>query len=473
MGDERKSTKIVATIGPACAAGSVLRKMVRAGMDVARINFSHSDADANLELFGKVREAAKAEGRPVAILQDLQGPKLRIGELSQGKIELVEEAAVTLRAGLKAAAGDVIPVPYDGFSREVKRGDHIILNGGAVELEVMGVEERRVMAKVLSGGTLLSWQGLTVPSAKMAIESLTEKDEEDLQLGLKQGVDMVALSFVREAKDVTDLRELIRKKAMKDKEVPIVIAKIEKREALENFDAILAVADGIMIARGDLGLETPAARVPVTQKELIAKCVVAGKPVIVATHMLLTMTSHLRPTRAEVSDVANAVIDHTDAVMLSEETALGRYPVKVIEMMRDTIQNTEESSLDNLQPHKEAQGEPVPQAVAAAAVEVARHIDAMAMLVTTRSGYSARAVARFRPEVPIVAATDSPIKQRQLMLSWGIEPLLVDGYEQPEEMAERAMLKMKIKKGEKVVVVSGLKHGKNGFDSGIRVVSRL
>lgn len=471
---DQKSTKVVATIGPACAAESVLRAMVREGMDVARFNFSYGGADFNLEMLEKVRKAARAAKRPVAIMQDLQGPKLRVGELPREGITLREGSVVTLLTGVKSAVKDFIPIPYGQLSQEVKRGDRIILDDGMMEFEVGAVDGRKIIVKVVLGGTLLSYQGMAVPAARLSSESLTEKDESDLMLGLKHGVDYIALSYVRSADDLVNLRGKIREGVRSGRSSPRIIAKIEKHEALDNFEEILRETDGIMIARGDLGLEMSASSVPVTQKEIVAKCLVAGKPVITATHMLLSMTLRPRPTRAEVSDVANAVIDHADAVMLSEETAMGRYPVRVVKTMVDIIRRTSESTLDNLMPHREARGEPVPSAVAAAAVELARHVEAEAILVTTRSGYSARAVARFRSEVPVYAATDSEMVQRQLMLSWGVVPLFVDGYKKPEKMVKKALKEMKsragLKSGSKVVVVSGLKRKGKGFDSMVRVV---
>jgi len=466
-------TKIVATIGPASASRSVLRDMIIAGMDVARINFSYGTADTNIDLMGVVREAAKAEGVSVAIMQDLQGPKLRVGELPAGGLALVEGLRATLLAGSENMEGDAVPVPYQRLAREVKPGDRILLNDGLLELEVASVRGRRIHTKVLLGGKLLANQGLTVPSASLSLESLTEKDEADLSLGLKHGVDFVAMSFVRTGRDVVDLRQKIAAGLPDDADFPAVVAKIEKHEALKNFEAILKEADAVMIARGDLGLATSLSSVPLAQKELVAKCLVAGKPVMVATQMLSSMTMRPRPTRAEVSDVANAVIDHTDAVMLAEETALGRYPVRSVRVMSDIISRTEESPLDDLMPHREARGEPVPQAVAAAAVELARHVEARALLVTTRSGYSARAVARFRPETRVFAATDNPRVQRQLMLSWGIMPVYVEGYEEPERMVDKALTilhdRYSIPSGSRVVVVSGLKR-EEGYDSAVRVV---
>lgn len=466
--------KIVGTLGPACSAAGTMQEMIEAGMDVARVNFSHGTVDANLELIAKVRQAAAEVGRIVPVIQDLQGPKIRTGELPPGGVALVEESVRTFRVGVASTDGEEIPVPYQHFHDDLEPGDRILLDDGLLELEVVDTGQGSVRAKVLQGGTLLSYQGITVPTRTLSIETLTEKDRSDLALGLKQAVDFVALSFVRTAQDVKDLRDLITELLPSDGEVPAVIVKIEKHEAIENFDAILKETDAVMIARGDLGLETSVSAVPVAQKELIAKCLVAGKPVITATDMLSSMATQARPTRAEASDVANAVLDHTDAVMLSEETAMGRYPVKTVSTMADIIASTEESSLDHLMPNGDVKGEPVALAVAGAGVELARYVDAVAILVTTHSGYSARSVAQFRPEVPIFAATDDPRVQRQMQLSWGIEPLLVEGYSDPEQMMRRGLKMMHgqydVAVKSRIVVVSGLKRATEGYDSSVRVV---
>jgi len=468
-------TKIVATLGPACNAVGMLRDMFKAGMDVARINFSHGSADSNLELLQKVRRAAKNERAEVAILQDLQGAKLRVGRLPESGVQLLEGSSTTLQAGTDSDSGEVVPVPYQKLAHDVKRGDAILLNDGLLELEVVAVEGSKILTNVVVGGTLISYAGLTVPNRTLAVESFTDKDEEDLALGIKSGVDMVALSFVRKAADVNKLRAKILDLLGKDSEPPQIIVKIEKHEAVENFESILEAADGVMIARGDLGLETSIGQVPVTQKELVAKCLVAAKPVVVATHMLSSMTLKPRPTRAEASDVANAVIDHADAVMLSEETAMGRYPVRSVATMAEIVGVTEESPLDNLKPGSDSQGAPTPLAMAAGAVELARQVGARAILITTRSGYTARAVARFRPEIPILAATDSPRVMRQLNLSWGVRSIFVEGYKEPDEMVRRALQyihkrKMADIQGQ-IVVVSGLKRGKDSFDPTVRVVT--
>lgn len=469
-----KRTKIVCTIGPASSGAGTLEDMVVAGMDVARINFSHGDYDSNLTLLEKVRAAAKKIGRPVAILQDLQGPKIRVGTLPPEGLELIEGNMATLHAGLSSAEPGVIPVPYPRLAHDVRTGDRLLLDDGTKELQVVSVRGSRIRAKVILGGRLISHKGINVPSVTLSVESMTEKDMEDLAFGLKYDIDFVALSFVRRASDVELLRKRIVKYLPDGLETPAIIVKIEKHEALENFAEILAVADGVMIARGDLGLETPATAVPLRQKEIIAACIVAGKPVIVATQMLESMQGSPRPTRAEVSDVANAVIDHTDAVMLSGESAMGRYPVKSVETMAQIIRDTEVLPLTALLPNQATVGETIPVAVAAAAVSLARHIGAAAIVVTTHSGYSAQQVARFRPSTPLFAATDRPRTRQQLLLIWGVTPLDLDGYVDPGVMSRKAvllLLKQKhIKKGDSVVVVSGLKAPKGEYESAVRVV---
>jgi pyruvate kinase len=320
----------------------------------------------------------------------------------------------------------------------------------------------------------LSYKGINVPTVNLADEAMTEKDMHDLVFGLKHAIDFVALSFVRTAADVRGLRAAIRRHLPAHRESPGVIVKIEKHEALANFDEILDEADGVMIARGDLGLETPVSRVPLQQKEIIRKCVAAAKPVITATEMLSSMERNPRPTRAEVSDVANAVIDHTDAVMLSGETAMGHYPVRAVAMMSEIIRETEGSTLDDMTFSSMALDEPVPQAMAHAAVMLADHVGARIILVTTQSGYSARAVTRFRPKAPIVAATENKAVYQQLLLSWGVRPLLIEGIGEPEKMVREAATQVKklyrLKKGDKILSVSGLRRARGVYDSGIRVM---
>lgn len=471
---EIKRTKIVCTIGPASAAEATLKDMIKAGMNVARLNFSHGSPESNLELLEKIRRAAKAVGEPVAILQDLQGPKIRIGVLPGEGLELIEGKIVTLHAGVLHADPGIIPVPYERMAHDLRRGDRILLADGTRELEVVEKKGKFIKARVLLGGRLLSRKGINVPTVSLSVESLTEKDEADLAFGLKQNIDFVALSFVRSAADVVHLKKRIKKYLPQGMQPPHVIVKIEKHEALDNFDAILEETDGVMVARGDLGLETPVTKVPIHQKELIAKCLVAGKPVITATEMLASMEYNPRPTRAEVSDVANAAIDHTDAVMLSGESAMGKYPVRAVDTMAEVLMHTEESPLDHLMPAKDNVGATVPVAAASAAATLAKNIGADALLITTHSGYSARAASMLRPQIPIFAATDNERTRNQLLLTWGVRPFMVDAYENPADMLKVAIkiltTKYGLKKGSRVVVVSGLKREKGGYDSAIRVI---
>ncbi|MCE9643101.1 MAG: pyruvate kinase [Candidatus Andersenbacteria bacterium] len=470
-----KRTNIVCTIGPASSMVPVLKEMIVSGMNVARINFSHGDHDANLHLVDTVRTASQEVGMPVAILQDLQGPKLRVGVLPNDGMELIEGKLVRLQAGVLEAEKGVIPVPYDRFAHDLGKSDRILLADGTRELEVVDVQGNMITAKVLLGGKLISHKGINVPTVTLSLESMTEKDDLDLAFGLKQNIDFVALSFVRSAEDVRQLKEKIGKWLPENMEPPHIIVKIEKHEALINFDEILEEADGVMIARGDLGLETPVAKLPIHQKELIVKCIAAGKPVITATEMMASMEFNPRPTRAEVSDVANAVIDHTDAAMLSGESAMGKYPIQAVRMMSDIIEQTEESSLDDIPANSSMLiDDSIASAVASSAVALARSIKADAILVTTGSGYSARHIARLRPEVPVFAATQSPRVFNQLILSWGITPILIDGYNKPDQMVVDAVQYLQEKEGftagAKLVIMSGLKKesGKD-FESTIRV----
>ncbi len=340
-----KNTKIVCTIGPASSSREVLQGMIESGMNIARFNFSHGTHESNVALLKTVREAAEAAGAPVEALLDLQGPKIRIGILPEAGIVLTEGEIVTVHAGVTEAPEGIIPVPYARMATEIKPGDAILLADGTMELEVTEVQGTVIKGKVTLGGTLLSRKGINVPGVSLVTEAITEKDDADLRFGLQQGMDFVALSFVRSAADVKELQKRIAEYLPEGMKTPDIIVKVEMQEALDNFDEILAVTDAVMVARGDLGLETPMHEVPLRQKEMIKKCIAAGKFVITATEMMGTMQYNPRPTRAEVSDVANAVFDHSDAVMLSGETAMGKYPVRTVKMMSDIICAVESSPL--------------------------------------------------------------------------------------------------------------------------------
>ncbi len=338
-----KTTKIVCTIGPASSSVDVLTGMAEAGMNIARFNFSHGTHESNVALLNTVREAASKAGVAVQALLDLQGPKLRIGVLPEEGMTLTEGDTVTMQAGVQTADAGIIPVPYESLATQVKKGGLILLADGTFELEVIDIQGLLVTAKVLLGGQLLSKKGINVPNVSLVDEAMTDKDIDDLQFGLQHNMDYVALSFVRSAEDIKILRAKMAEFLPEGAKMPLVIAKIEMPQALENFDEILKEVDGIMVARGDLGLESPMHEVPIWQKRMIKKCREAKKFVITATEMMGSMQYNPRPTRAEVSDVANAVLDHTDAVMLSGESAMGKYPVRTVKMMTSIITATEGS----------------------------------------------------------------------------------------------------------------------------------
>ena len=418
-------TKIVCTIGPVSRDPETLASLIRAGMDVARLNMSHGEHDFHRENIQRIRQLSDELDKPVAILADLQGPKLRVGVMQPGGVPL--RAGDTLILTTEQITGEPgrVPVQYEHLPEVLKAGDRILIDDGLLELRVIDLENREIRTEVVTEGTLTSNKGLNLPNASLAIPAITEKDRQDLRFALEMQVDAVALSFVRSAAEVLELREQIRDVSILGRPTP-VIAKIEKPEAVHNIDAIIAAADGIMVARGDLGIEMSTEAVPMVQKMIIRKCNQAGKPVITATQMLDSMIRNPRPTRAEASDVANAILDGSDAIMLSGETAAGKYPTLAVETMARIACETEQarSSLA-IGPILPQPGLTFSEAVAHASVDTAINLNAKAILAPTASGQTARTIARFRPPCPVVAATPSPITQRQLMFVWGVYPVLV------------------------------------------------
>lgn len=470
----KKRTKIICTIGPASEKPQILKDMIKAGMNVARLNLSHGSPENHKILIKNIQVAAKKLGEPVAILADLQGPRIRIGEISLKGLPLRAGDKVVFDCSLESAAGGKIPITYPNLVKDLKSNDRILLDDGRLELITKKIQGCLITAEVKNGGILTSHKGINLPDSTISINTLTEKDKTDLQFVLSARVDLVALSFVRAAKDILDLRYLIKDFSeeiygQKEFQPVRVIAKIEKHEAIQNIDEIIEVADGVMVARGDLGLEMPAAEVPLWQKKIITKCLAKAKPVIVATQMLDSMTHSPRPTRAEVSDVANAVIDHADAVMLSAETANGEYPVETVEMMSKIILETEASVFDDL---------PLTNLPALKRIEdtdliitqlsrlLADRIKARAILAASISGETGREISRFRPELPIFVATDTELIQRQLNLSWGIKPFLLPTCHSVEELVDRSLSYLKkqkeVKKGDKIIIVAGEPVGQAG-----------
>ena len=436
-----KRAKIVCTIGPASRDRSTLEKLAAAGMNVARINFSHGKHEEHAEVCSRVREL----GSDIAVMQDLQGPKIRVGEI-EGEMELVRDAALLLTAGDPAGRPDVVHIDYPKLADEVEPGNDIFLADGIIHLTVEGVEGRDVRCRVVHGGILTSRKGVNLPGVSISAPALTDRDRKDLDFGIGLGVDYVALSFVRSPDEVIELRQILEAAGSAAK----IIVKIEKREAIDNLPGILAATDAVMIARGDLGVEIPTDQVPVVQKELIGKCLAMGKPVITATQMLESMTVSVLPTRAEASDVANAVLDGSSAVMLSAETATGKFPVETVEMMSRIIKTAEEYAFANPPDGFQAGALAMPgstvdsdtDAVMAGAVMTAREVCAKAIVVLSHSGRTARLVARRRPSVPIVALTDLEHVVRQLSLVWGVETIHIGSIETTEEIF--AMIRGKV-----------------------------
>jgi pyruvate kinase len=418
-------TKIVCTIGPASREPEVLASLASSGMDVARLNFSHGDRDDHEENIRRIRAMALAVGKPVAILTDLQGPKLRVGRMPEEGLLLKAGDEVVLSTEDFVGEPRRLPVQYAGFPLAVQEGGRVLIDDGLIELEVLRPAQSEVLCRVVTGGLLTTNKGMNLPGASLAIAAITEKDRQDLIFALEQQVDWVALSFVRTAQEVLDLKALIRELSAFGQPTP-VIAKIEKPEAVQNIDSIIEAADGIMVARGDLGIETSAEEVPMVQKSIIAKCNAMGRPVITATQMLDSMIRNPRPTRAEASDVANAILDGTDAIMLSGETAVGKYPLRSVQTMVRIAEEVEQSMVTCQVKGlvREPQGTSIAEAVCHATCETARDLVAAAIIAPTVSGHTARSLSRFRPGCPIVAVTPSPMTQRQLVLYWGVYPLL-------------------------------------------------
>jgi pyruvate kinase len=416
-----RKTKIICTLGPA-TTGETYLGLAEAGMDVARLNFAHGTQAEHAERISALRALEARTGRRLAILQDLAGPKVRTGKLLREPLGLKPGEEVWLTAG-KPREEREVPVAYPELTREVGAGQRILLADGTIELEVVRPEEGRLRCRVLVGGELTSHKGINLPAATLTTPSVTQKDVLDLRFGIRHGVDLLALSFVRGPEDVRRVRELTRAEAPS---LPL-IAKIEKHEALRNIDAIISEVDGLMVARGDLGVEIPLEQVPHVQKELIAKANRAGKPVITATQMLRSMVDSPRPTRAEAADVANAIYDGTDAVMLSEETAIGRYPLEAVRYMCRIAEETENhldypALLRQKGDYKE-QGR-ISDAVSHAACVMAQDLGASLIVTLTESGKTARVIARFRPRQPVLAVTPNEATAHGLKLIWGVVPVL-------------------------------------------------
>ena len=443
-------TKVVCTLGPATSSFEMIRALVERGMDVARVNMSHGDRAGQAGLIDAVRAAAAEARRPVAVLVDLAGPKIRVGELPS-ELEL-EPGRTVIMAPQESALPGEIPTTYAPLAEEIRPGDSVLLDDGLLELRCIGVDGERVRLEVLRGGSLRSRRGINLPTVEVRAPSLTEKDLEDLDFALGKGVEYVGLSFVRRPEDVIDLKERVAGRAL-------VVAKIEKVQALWALEEITAEADAVMVARGDLGVEIGAADVPLLQKRIIARALERGKPVITATQMLESMVQAPEPTRAEASDVANAILDGTSAVMLSGETAIGDYPVEAVRVMV-RIAHAVEPSLDYRHETPRASDDPtIGQAMSNAACDIAEALSAKALLVPTFTGRTASAVARLRPRRPIIALTHKVESLRHLALEWGVVPLPIPETDDVEDLWSRSVGAAReaglVDPGQRVVITAG------------------
>lgn len=462
-------TKIVATIGPASDNAETIAEMLDAGMNVARVNFSHGDHESHTETVSLLRRVAKEKKKTLAILGDLQGPKIRLGHIKPGGINLSlhDEVILTAHPGQPA----MVHLPNPGLIDAIKPGANLVIGDGEVEFKVLEKLEDAIRCEVVVAGLLEARKGVNAPGTNLPISSITDKDKEDLKLVCALDLDFVALSFVRSASDIDELRRLVRAEG---KDIPI-IAKIEKREAIEQLEEIRDTADGMMVARGDLGIEVQPQHVPIYQKRIIRCCNEAAIPVITATQMLQSMVEHPRPTRAEASDVANAILDGTDAVMLSGETATGKFPAKAVWMMNQISEITE-GEIGYTAVHLHDRGDitsgSVTQAISMASITVGKITKATAIVSATMSGYTARQISSHRPITNIIAVTPLEKTQRRLSLTWGVESFLVTDFSDAEAMVKetvRTLRRAGFNPGDRIVITAGVPFGAMGQTNLIRV----
>lgn len=463
-----RRAKIVATLGPATESYEMIRAIIEAGVDVTRMNLSHGSYAEHEVRFANVRKAAEDTGRAVAILVDLQGPKIRLGKFADGPHELAVGDLFKITTEDLPGTKELVSTTFKGLPGDVKPGDDLLIDDGKVRVQVVSVDGPVVTTKVLVAGAVSNNKGINLPGVAVSVPALSEKDEADLRWGLKAGADIIALSFVRNAADVSRVHEIMAEEGRK---VP-VIAKIEKPQAVDNLEEIIDAFDGIMVARGDLGVELPLEAVPIVQKRAVELCRRMAKPVIVATQMLESMIENPVPTRAETSDVANAVLDGADAVMLSGETSVGKYPIVVVETMSRIVESTEEHGLERIQPfttRPRTQG----GIITLAANEVAEFVEAKYICIFTESGDTARRMSRLRPGIPMMAFAVDPAIRRRMALTWGVQSTLVEHVAHTDLMflqVDDFFLKNELaQEGDKVVVISGSPPGIIGSTNDIRV----
>ncbi|MDR2947335.1 MAG: pyruvate kinase [Candidatus Adiutrix sp.] len=464
-----RKTKIVATIGPASSDPEVLWRMIQAGLNVARLNFSHGKPEEHRKMVELLRSFGQDRGTEIGILQDLSGPKIRLGNIRD---RVLEQGSIIKLAPGTEESGDALPVGYQYLLEDVTVGEQVLLFDGKIDLQVVGKDDKCLSCKVIIGGPISSHKGVNLPNSELRIPAFTEKDRADLTVGLEAGVDFVAMSFVRTEKDLIPAREMIARSGRP----PLLIAKIEKPQAVESIDAILEVADGIMVARGDLGVEMPIEEVPATQKKLIRAARRRGKLVITATQMLGSMVTNPLPSRAEVTDVANAILDGTDAVMLSEETAVGQFPADAVAML-DKISRRTEPVMDNRRFLMEEQCEmldPTACAITRAVAILADDLKSKAIVAATQGGSTARLVSHLRQPVPVIGLTSNPATYRQLTLAWGVMPALIppcDSMVLLEQLASEWIVRNHIAgKGDRVFITCGMPLQTSGTTNMVKIM---
>ncbi|CAM3754645.1 pyruvate kinase [Mesobacillus zeae] len=462
-----RKTKIVCTIGPASESIEMLTQLIEAGMNVARLNFSHGNHEEHAQRIVNIREAAAKTGRNVAILLDTKGPEIRTNDMENGAIELKAGGNVIVSMVEVLGTAEKFSVTYDRLIDDVQVGGKILLDDGLIGLEVTGIDKanRAIQTKILNSGILKNKKGVNVPGVSVQLPGITEKDAQDILFGIGQGVDFIAASFVRRASDVLEIRRLLEEN---NATYINIIPKIENQEGVDNIDEILEVSEGLMVARGDLGVEIPAEEVPLVQKRLIKKCNALGKPVITATQMLDSMQRNPRPTRAEASDVANAIFDGTDAIMLSGETAAGQYPTEAVQTMHNIASRTEEAlnHKDLLSSLSKESEHTITDAIGQSVAHTALNLDVNAIITPTESGHTARMISKYRPKAPIVAVTSKDHVCRRLALVWGVYPQLGKGAETTDEMlstaVEESVNSGHVKHGDLVVITAGVPVGEAG-----------
>ncbi len=468
-----KKTKIVCTIGPASESKDVFRQLVINGLDVARLNFSHGDHEEHGQRINTIKEVRWELNRPIAILLDTKGAEIRTGKFKDGEIELVEGQNFIITTRDVLGDNTISNVSYDGLPEDVGVGDTILIDDGLIGLKVKKiVNDTDIECIVENGGAVSNHKGVNVPNVKLNLPAVTEKDKSDIKFGIEKDVDFIAASFIRKASDVLAIREILENSDVHHIQI---ISKIENQEGLDNIDEIIRVSDGIMIARGDLGVEIPTEEIPLAQKEIIKKCNRAGKPVITATQMLDSMMRNPRPTRAEVTDVANAIFDGTDAIMLSGETAIGKYPVGAVKIMSDIAKRTESAiDYEELLGAKAVEKETlVTDAISYATCRIAADLGASAILTATSTGFTARMVSKFRPAVTIIAAVTDEHVRRRLSLSWGVYTVLTKRFHSTDDVivasVNRALEAELINNGDLIVITAGVPVGATGTTNLIKV----